>query len=67
LATASRIEIASVFQRIADKIIVHLTSLGVKAKITIEIEVKVPNGIPENRVRIVSENSNTLEVQGHEF
>ncbi len=54
--------------RIADEIIAHLTSLvGAKAKITLEINVEVPNGIPKDRVRIVSENCNTLKFKGHEF
>ncbi|HPO87567.1 MAG TPA: Swt1 family HEPN domain-containing protein [Candidatus Hydrogenedentes bacterium] len=54
--------------RIADEIVAHLTSLvGAKAKVTIEIDVDVPNGIPEDRVRIVSENSNTLKFKSHEF
>jgi hypothetical protein len=68
LATASRIETAGVSQRIADEIVAQLTSLvGAKAKVTIEIDVEFPNGIPEDRVRIVSENSNTLKFKGHEF
>lgn len=54
--------------RIADEVIAHLTSLvGAKAKITLEISVEVPNGIPEDRVRIVSENCNTLKFKGHGF
>jgi uncharacterized protein len=54
--------------RIADEIIAHLTSLGsAKAKITLEIDVEVPNGISEDRVRIVNENSNTLKFKGHGF
>ncbi len=54
--------------RIADEIVAHLTSLGgAKAKITLEIDVEVPNGIPEDRVRIVNENSNTLKFKGHSF
>ena len=54
--------------RIADEIVAHLTSLGgAKAKITLEIDVEVPNGIPEDRVRIVNENSNTLKFKGHGF
>lgn len=54
--------------RIADEIVAHLTSLGgVKAKITLEIDVEVPNGIPEDRIRIVSENSNTLKFKSHGF
>jgi hypothetical protein len=54
--------------RIADEIVAHLTSLGgAKATITLEIAVEVPNGIPEDRVRIVNENSNTLKFKGHGF
>jgi predicted AAA+ superfamily ATPase len=54
--------------RIADEILAHLTSLGgVKARITLEINIEVPNGIPEDRIRIVSENSNTLKFKSHGF
>jgi len=54
--------------RIADEIVAHLTSLmGAKAKITLEINIEAPNGIPEDRVRIVSENCNTLKFKGHGF
>jgi hypothetical protein len=54
--------------RIADEVLSHLTSLiGAKAKITLEIDVEVPNGIPEERVRIVAENCNTLKFKGHGF
>jgi len=54
--------------RIADEIVAHLTSLmGAKAKITLEIDIEAPNGIPEDRVRIVSENCNTLKFKGHGF
>lgn len=54
--------------RIADEVISHLTSLGgVKAKITLEIDIEIPSGIPQDRVRIVNENSNTLKFKGHGF
>jgi len=54
--------------RIADEIVAHLTSIGgAKAKITLEIDVEVPNGIPEDRVRIVNENSNTLKFKNQGF
>jgi hypothetical protein len=54
--------------RIADEVLSHLTSLvGAKATITLEINVEVQNGIPEDRVRIVSENCNTLKFKGHGF
>jgi hypothetical protein len=54
--------------RIADEIVAHLTSLGgAKAKITLEIDVEVLTGIPEDRVRIVNENSNTLKFKNQGF
>ncbi len=54
--------------RIADEVLSHLTSLlGAKATITLEMSVEVPNGIPEDRIRIVSENCNTLKFKGHGF
>ncbi len=54
--------------RIADEVLAHLISLvGAKARITLEIQVEIPSGIPDERVRIVSENCNTLKFKGHEF
>ena len=54
--------------RIAEEIIGHLTSLpGATAKITLEIDIEAPNGIPEDRVRSVNENSNTLKFKSHGF
>lgn len=54
--------------RIAEEIIGHLTSLpGATASITLEIDIEAPNGIPEDRVRAVTENSNTLKFKSHGF
>jgi hypothetical protein len=54
--------------RISDEVIAHLTSLmGAKAKIVLEIDIEVPNGVPEDKVRIISENCNTLKFKGHGF
>ncbi|HJW91819.1 MAG TPA: hypothetical protein VJ436_14375, partial [Anaerolineales bacterium] len=54
--------------RIADEVISHLEGLvGSKVKITLEILVEVQEGIPENVVRIVSENCNTLKFKTHGF
>jgi hypothetical protein len=54
--------------RIADEIVSHLTGIvGAKAKITLEIDVEVPSGIPDDKVRIISENANTLKFKGHGF
>jgi predicted AAA+ superfamily ATPase len=47
---------------ISDEVIQHLTSLlGGKIDIRLEIHAKVPDGVPENIVRIVSENSRALK------
>jgi len=54
--------------RIADEVISHLEGLvGSDVKITLEILVEVQEGIPENVVRIVSENCNTLKFKTHGF
>ena len=54
--------------RIADEVISHLEGLvGSDVKVTLEISVEVPEGIPETVVRIVSENCNTLKFKTHEF
>jgi hypothetical protein len=55
--------------RIADEVISHLTALvGSEVTVTLEIEARVPNGIPESTVRTVTENSRTLkfDTQGFE-
>ena len=52
--------------RAADEVISHLTALvGSEVTITLEIEAQVPNGIPENTVRTVTENSRTLKFDTH--
>jgi len=54
--------------KIADEVISHLEGLvGSDIKTTLEISVEVPEGIPENVVRIVSENCNTLKFKTHGF
>ena len=54
--------------RISDEVLTHLISLvGAKAKIVLEIEVEVPNGIPEEKVRVISENCNFLKFKSHGF
>lgn len=54
--------------RISDEVLTHLTSLvGAKAKIVLEIDIEVPNGIPEDKMRIINENCNTLKFKGHGF
>jgi hypothetical protein len=50
--------------QIAEEVIVHLTSLlGAKVRITLEIEAEVPDGVPDNVVRTVTENSRVLKFE----
>ncbi|MBM2811009.1 MAG: ATPase superfamily [Chloroflexi bacterium] len=51
--------------KIAEEIIAHLAGLvGANVRVTLEIEAEIAGGVPENVVRTVTENSNTLKVQG---
>ena len=54
--------------QVADEVISHLSGLvGAEVKVTLEIEAKVPSGAPENVVRTVTENSQTLKFRNHGF
>ena len=54
--------------RIADEVISHLSGLvGAQVEVTLDINVEVPAGVPENVVRTVTENSRTLKVETHGF
>ena len=51
--------------RMADEVLAHLNTLpGARARITLEVEVSVPDGIADDVIRIVSENAATLRC-GH--
>jgi hypothetical protein len=53
---------------IANEIIQHLASLPNSAvSVTLEIQARVPGGVPENVVRTVSENCRTLKFSGQGF
>ena len=53
---------------IVQEVIQHLTTLaGANATITLEIEVEMPNGAPEQVVRTVSENCRTLKFTSQGF
>jgi hypothetical protein len=54
--------------KIAEEVLQHLTGLvGAEAEVTLEIAVKVPEGVPEQIVRTVSENANSLKFGEHGF
>lgn len=54
--------------RIAEEVIQHLSTLsGAKVTVTMEIEVEVPEGVPEDDCRVVSENAQTLNFKTHGF
>lgn len=54
--------------QIAEEVIQHLTSLvGAQVEITLEINAVIPNGVPENVVRIVTENGRTLKFKTQGF
>lgn len=53
---------------IAEEVITHLAGLvGARVTVTLEIEATVPDGIPENVVRIVNENSRALKFSKQGF
>lgn len=55
--------------QIAEEVIAHLSGLvGAEVSVTLEIEVRIPDGAPEHVVRTVKENADTLKfsVQGFE-
>jgi predicted AAA+ superfamily ATPase len=54
--------------RIAEEVIAHLTGLvGSTVHVTLEIEAKIPQGAPDEVVRIVTENSRTLKFTSSGF
>lgn len=55
-------------QQIADEVLQHLTSLvGASVKVTLEIEAQVTDGIPDNVIRTISENCQTLKFKSQGF
>lgn len=54
--------------QVADEVIAHLAGLlGADVKLTLEIEANIPDGAPEQVVRIVIENSRTLNFDDSGF
>ncbi len=64
----SPLRIGSEAGKVAQEVLQHLTSLvGAEAEVSIEIQVNVPEGIPDETVRTVTENCNTLKFKAHGF
>jgi len=54
--------------RVADEIIAHLEGLvGSSVTVTLEIQADIPNGVSDNVVRTVTENSQTLKFMSYGF
>jgi hypothetical protein len=54
--------------RIADEVLSHLAGLvGADVKVTLEIEATVPNGFPDDVVRIVTQNARDLKFSTQGF
>ena len=54
--------------QIADEVIAHLSGIvGADVTVTLEIHAEIPDGAPENVVRTVTENSQTLRFESHGF
>ena len=54
--------------QIADEVIAHLAGLvGANVTVTLEIEAEIPDGAPEQVVRTVTENSQTLNFTDQGF
>ena len=54
--------------RVGQEVIAHLSGLpGARVQVTLEIEAIVPEGVPENVARIVTENARTLKVASQGF
>jgi len=55
-------------QRLVDEVIHHFSSVdGCRVEISLEVNAKVPDGLPQETVRTVFENCRTLKVENFEF
>ena len=54
--------------QIAEEVIGHLSGLlGANVEVRLEIQAYVPEGVPDNIVRIVTENGQALKFENHGF
>ena len=62
------IRIGPAAQRVVEEVVQHLTGLpGAIVEVTMEIQAKVSDGVPEDVVRTVTENCRTLRFTAQEF
>lgn len=67
-APLSELRVGADASRIAQEVLAHLAGLpNAQVRVTLEIEVNIPQGIPDHVVRIVTENCRTLNFQNHGF
>ncbi len=67
-AKLNELRMSSAAGQIGEEVVRHLAGLvGAEVEVTLEIRAKVPEGIPENVVRTVSENASTLKFETFEF
>ena len=67
-ATLDPMRVGRDASQIADEVITHLVGLvGADLRVTLEIEADIPGGVPDNVVRIVTENGRTLRFDSHGF
>ena len=67
-AKLSTLKMATEASKIAEEIVQHLAGLpGAKVRMRLEIEVELPEGVPEHVVRTVTENSRVLKLESYGF
>ena len=67
-ATLSHTRIGPEAGRIAEEVVSHLDGVvGSDVRVILEIEVNVPDGVPEHIERVVTENSASLKLDAHAF
>ncbi len=67
-ATLNHARIGLEASRIAEEVVSHLDCLvGSEVRVTLEIEVSVPDGVSEQVERVVTENSASLRLDSHAF
>lgn len=53
---------------VANEVLQHLASLvGAEMQVTLEVQVQLPDGVPDHVIRTVSENCRTLKFKTHNF